>query len=483
MKFTPSEASGTLSVNANSIKGQIGWRLAILLIFAVFAAAYAVSTQIKHLDSIVQEVALGHQAQDIADALRPTPDGALELDLPPRLIRLYEQEHSGSIFVVRNARGDILFHDGDNALEVLTPGFTFPSDFELFQAVDMSPVEARGLDPKRYGLTERFSTPLGDVFISVAQHQITDDFLSHAIALELVDEAIIVGIPFVVVVLLAGFGLVRYSTRGLGELSRKAMDIGPQSLRARLPVHSAPAEVMPLAIAFNEVIDRVAEGYEAQQRFTIDAAHQLKTPLAILRTRLETLPHFQGRELLDDDLTHMEHLVRQLLTSARLSVIRIDPFSQMDLSALAAEIVERLAPMAIERGREIALEGAETPVMVQGEPHLATEAILNLAENALWHTPEGSVVTIRVVGSNKIEVADQGPGVPDSEKKHVFMPFGQGRRPTPNGTGMGLAIVSQIMALHDGAVTLEDNIGGGAVFTLSFRSMGDGPRSQSESNA
>ncbi|MFQ6547723.1 sensor histidine kinase [Aestuariibius sp. 2305UL40-4] len=455
-------------MNANSIRVQLSLRFVLLALLGIAAASYMAVRQIAHIDDLVQEVALGHQAQDLADALVLTDDGSLTLDLPEKLLRLYEMEHSGAIFAIRNARGDLLFVDGDNALEVLQPGFTFPEFFDFFQAVDMSPTEARGLDPTRFGLTERFSTRGGDVFITVAQHKVTDDFLNRAVAIELMDEAVMVGLPFLAVFILLGVGLVRYSTTGLTYLSGKAREIGPQSLRARLPVHAAPAEIAPLAEAFNDAIDRVAEGYEAQKRFTIDAAHQLKTPLAVLRARLQSIPAFEGRALVEDDLDHMDRLVRQLLTSARLSAFELDPSSRMDLSELATEVATSLAPLAIDQGCELELVEATSPVIVAGEAHLAVEALHNLVENAIAHTAPGTTVRIRIHPPSTMEVMDRGPGVPGSEKKHIFMPFGQGRTPTPNGTGMGLAIVRQIMQVHGGTVDVADREGGGAVFSLHF---------------
>ncbi len=455
-------------MSGSSIRFQLSLRFGLLALIGVLIAAYAITRQIRHLDDLVQEVALGHQIEDLANALGRDADGMPTLDLPPRLLRLYEEEHNGSVFVIRNQTGQVLFDDGDNALKILEPGFTFPSFFHYFQAVDMSPEEARGLDPQRFGMTERVNTDIGEVFITVAQHRVADDFLSRAVAIELVDDAILVGGPLLILFILAGFGVVSYSTRGLSFLSEKARDIGPQTIRTRLPVHAAPTEVMPLAHAFNEAMDRVAEGYDNQQRFTIDAAHQLKTPLAVLRARLETIAPFAGRDLLEVDLSHMETLIQQLLTSARISVVNISPDETITLNALAQEVVVALAPIAIEQGNTLELERPDVPVVVMGESHLAMEAIRNLVNNAINHTADGTTVTVRVSEPHKLQVLDRGPGVPDSEKKHIFMPFSQGRKPTRNGTGMGLAIVSQIMQVHFGKVTVEDRDGGGAVFTLHF---------------
>lgn len=456
-------------MNVSSIKFQLNLQFAVLALLAIAVASFLFSRQLQHLDDVVQEVALGHQVEDIVAALSLADDRSLQLDLPPDLKRLYEQEHSGSIFLIRNAAGGVLFADGDNALEILGPGLTFPKVFDFFQAADMSPEEARGLDPQRFGLTERISTAAGDVFVTVAQHRVADDFLSLAVAKELVDDVLIVGAPFVVIFLIAAFGVVRYSTRGLASLSEKAQSIGPQSIRTRLPVHMAPAEVMPLAVAFNDAMDRVADGYDYQQRFTIDAAHQLKTPLAVFRARLETLPSFVGREQLERDMDHMDHLVRQLLTSARVAAVTLDPNETFDICALATEVVMALAPIAIDHGKSVELDDkAGGSLIVMGEAHMAMEALRNIVDNAISHTASGTTVTVRVKGPATIEVLDRGPGVPVSDRKHVLMPFGQGRTPTPGGSGMGLAIASQIMQLHGGTVTINDREEGGAAFTLEF---------------
>lgn len=455
-------------MNASSIKFQLNIQFALLALLALFVATAIFTWQLRHLDNVVQEVSLGHQVDDLVASISVTDDGSLQLDMTPELVRLYEQGHSGSLFLIRNAVGNVLFHDGDDVLEILDDAPKFPATFDFFPVADMSEDEARGLDPRRFGLTRRVETQAGTIFITVAQHGVVDDFLNIAVARELTDDALLVGVPLLSIFLLAAAGFVRFSTRGLTSLSNEARAIGPQNIRARLPVHVAPTEVVPLALAFNDAMDRVAEGFDHQRRFTIDAAHQLKTPLAVLRARLESLSAFDGREALSNDLDHMDRLVRQLLTSARLSVVSIDPNETIDLASLATDAVVALAPIALENGKTLELEHANARIVVPGESHLAIEALLNVVENAVAHTATGSAVTINLREPATIDVMDRGPGVPWSDRKHILMPFAQGRYATPGGSGMGLAIVTRIMALHGGTVSITDREGGGAIFSLTF---------------
>jgi signal transduction histidine kinase len=142
-------------------------------------------------------------------------------------------------------------------------------------------------------------------------------------------------------------------------------------------------------------------------------------------------------------------------------------FSTLDLNTVASSVVATLAPRAIAQQRTIAFIGADEPVKVKGNPHALEDAVRNLIENAIVHTPSATEVTVTVDRNRRIKVADHGSGVPLKERENIFKRFWRSTGPR-EGAGLGLSIVKEIMTAHRGSVIVENNPGGGAVFVLSF---------------
>src|ERR1700720_2377859 len=142
-----------------------------------------------------------------------------------------------------------------------------------------------------------------------------------------------------------------------------------------------------------------------------DAAHELRTPLSILRTRLDILKDEQTGEALRQDVDGMAHIISQLLDIAELDAFVVDPFEKADLRSVAAEVAEFVAPLALAQGKDVALLGATEPVWVKGNPEMLSRAIRNLAENAINHTAPGTTVEFMVEKSGTVSVFDHGPGI------------------------------------------------------------------------
>lgn len=138
----------------------------------------------------------------------------------------------------------------------------------------------------------------------------------------------------------------------------EASNIGPARTDIRLPTEQIPREIMPLVTAVNQALDRLEDGFRVQRQFTADAAHQLRTPLAILRTRIETLGDGAARQALHADVDGMSRIVAQLLEIAELDTLVLDPGETADLRDVCAEVVGAIAPFAIAQRKDIALRGA-----------------------------------------------------------------------------------------------------------------------------
>jgi len=261
--------------------------------------------------------------------------------------------------------------------------------------------------------------------------------------------------------------------RGLGPLMRLR-----DAVQAREPDHLEPialesvqGEIRPLVAALNHHMERVEKQMGAQRRFIANAAHQLRTPLTVLNMqatyalreadqaeRATALTAIQG------GTRRLAHLAGQLLTLSRASPGSRRPrFDPVDLAAIARQVLESLAALAIDRRIDLGLEVAEAPV-VTGDETMLREMLVNLVDNALRYTPAGGSVTVSLLQERSLailRVQDTGPGIPADERDHVFERFYRRQEnATPEqpteGSGLGLAIVKEVIDAAGGKITLSD---------------------------
>jgi two-component system sensor histidine kinase TctE len=293
-----------------------------------------------------------------------------------------------------------------------------------------------------------------------------------------------------VAVLLVWFGLSR-GLAPLKSLQRRIRDRDPDDVSPIDP-RRAPEEIAPLVDAFNDLLERQNAIVAAQKRFIADAAHQMKTPLAGLRTQTELAMRERDPAELRRSLAQIAastdraaHLVSQLLALARTENLRESAtLGPLELDAFAREVVSDWVPAAIELGIDLGYEsqraqwdgdGHEASARIAGHPLLLRELMNNLIDNALRYTPRGGSVTVRVVADGRrvlLEVEDSGPGIPDGERDLVFERFYRVLGTGVDGSGLGLPIVREIAAQHGATVEVDDARPGetppGAQFTVSF---------------
>jgi two-component system sensor histidine kinase TctE len=238
-----------------------------------------------------------------------------------------------------------------------------------------------------------------------------------------------------------------------------------------------PEEVAPLVSGINDLLARLDKSISRQKHFLADAAHQLKTPLAGLRTQAELIQREidAGRSSPDELKRSLQqiaraseraaHMVNQLLALARAEdaeqAMRTEP---VNLSELAIETVRDFVPKALERRIDLGFEGVEPDaarLRVEGQPVLMGELIRNLVDNALAYTQAGGTVTVRVVEDPfgqvmVLQVEDSGPGIAPAEREKVFQPFYRSLGTPVDGSGLGLAIVSEIVQQHGAEMSLDD---------------------------
>ena len=289
---------------------------------------------------------------------------------------------------------------------------------------------------------------------------------------------------------LVWFGL----SRGLAPMKLLQSNIQMRQPDDLSPIDpkDAPEELAPLVLAFNDLLARQAQTLQAQRRFIADAAHQLKTPLAGLRTQSElAIRETDATELrktllqIATSAERSAHTVSQLLALARTENLRnAVTMDELDLAPLVRTIIADHYGTAIDKSIDLGFEGDDLPAPVAGHPILLRELIANLVDNAIRYTPPGGVVTVRVRSTADevlLDVEDDGVGITPGDRGLVFERFFRVLGAQADGSGLGLSIVREIAGQHGAVISVSDGLiwpasrgaGTGTRFTIRFAKFND----------
>lgn len=314
------------------------------------------------------------------------------------------------------------------------------------------------------------------VMVQVAENRSARNEFARQILLRMV-------LPQLLVIVFAGLMLWYAVGRGLAPLDALRREIESRSHRdlSALPVEHTPQEVRPLISAMNELLQRLSLALASQQRFVADAAHQLRTPIAGLKTQTELAlrqtPTGDAHATLKQLRSATEqatHLVNQLLSLARAEPPggRVQAAERIDLEALARGATTEWVPRAIERNVDLGFDPDSQRVHVEGDPFLLREMLNNILDNAIRYTQPGGQVTVRVARNATravLTVEDNGPGIPELERARVFERFYRVLGTGAEGCGLGLAIVREIAQSHAAEVNLTPAaLGTGTVASVIF---------------
>ena len=244
----------------------------------------------------------------------------------------------------------------------------------------------------------------------------------------------------------------------------------------RISDRDTPIELKPMVAAFNAALSCIDNAFEAQRNFLANASHELRTPLTKLRLKLDLVQDPEVRNVLVRDTARLASIVTTSLQLARLSGQALT-FSEIDLAAVARAIIAEHVPSAMKQGMDIEFKAPEGRVMISGSEPAIRVALDNLIINAMRHAHGTEVLVVEVLQSCILRVTDGGPGIPAAEREKMLRPFVRGSASASEGTGMGLAIVSQIMMAHSGSVALGEATGNGLVVDLAFPKIAKAPPS------
>ena len=290
-------------------------------------------------------------------------------------------------------------------------------------------------------------------------------------------------IPELLLIMIAA-GAVWYGLKeGLAPLERLRQEVASRKRDDlnRLDPAKAPEEVRPLISAVNDLLERLQQVMQAQKRFVADAAHQLRTPFAGLKTQTELA-------LRESDVERKQHALQLMLTSTRngtrlvnqlLVLARNEPggqntqsFTQLELGQLAQECATQWVPMALEKNIDLGFEGIETQAWIRGDAISLTEMLGNLIDNAIRYTKADGHITVRLIrekGNVKLCVEDNGAGIAEQHRERVFERFYRVLGSGQSGSGLGLAIVAEVVKRHGAEIKLGQGLGGvGTLVSITF---------------
>lgn len=259
--------------------------------------------------------------------------------------------------------------------------------------------------------------------------------------------------------------LLRRDLAGVSRVADEAARIDIDQPGTRLTEANVPPELQAMVAAMNAALSRLDEGMERRKRFLATAAHELRTPVAILMMRIELLPPGPERRQLMLDVAQLSALANQLLDLERLDSDKA-PQHRVDLRDLVREAVTDIAPLAVSAQADLSFDAPDQPVTIMADPQSIQRAVTNLVQNAIAHGGTGVSVRVEVLRPAMIRVSDSGPGIAMADRDQIFEPFF--RRSKAQGSGLGLHLVQEIVSRHGGSISVGEAPGGGAEFLLRF---------------
>ena len=418
-----------------------------VFVLGLGAALLSYRTEVHNITRDLRTRTLENQARELLDVVRVGEDGTLQVRAPDDWRQVYAAPSRQFVFTVFDAgRHPIAWSANLGSplpyIPVDSRGRLGPVEFIGAGAARRAIVAARG--------------PQGSTVL-VGRGDMDRDELVDSLFEEGFEQLTVI-VPFVLLGLALIWLISWWSLRPIARASREAARVGPRRPGMRISAGGLPREIQPLVEAVNGALERLSRAYATERRLTADAAHELRTPLAVLNLRLQRarLTGSTDWEAVERELAQMGRLVDQLLDLARKESLsrerRTEELPVVNLSRVVREAAATVLPLMEAAGRELEVDVPDS-VQVRGDADDLRDMIRNLLENATLHG--SGKVTARIEGSGKsadlvsIEVVDEGPGVPAGQEEAVFQRFRRLNVDSP-GSGLGLAIVRHVARSHGG---------------------------------
>jgi signal transduction histidine kinase len=432
-------------------------------VIAFFTSILQLTVVTGHNYLDYEDLSLAHvrrETQSLRNGLSAGPAG-LSFALPAKVPYYRNSLRSHYAFRMLDTSGQVIAAERPEVLERVSP-------YSPRSSTGMPGFWFRKLeDTHRFYFAggQRYRVGGEDVLIEVAT--LGDPAGVHwwVLAYETLEDIWLPILPFAFLIPLATLFAVRRALNFLSSAAQQAETIDPGYPTQQLDLSDIPREAGAFAVAINRLLERVGELIRSKQIFMAGAAHQLRTPLAAMLLELEKIEDERARGI-EKDVANLSETVDRLLTLVRLQAIEAPDFVDFNIGAVAEDAVRSLRVWAEAQQHPIQILTRE-PGNLFGDPVAIREALVNLVENAVKHTPAGTSIRVTAGPGRSATVEDAGPGLLPKKSEDLFRPFRKGNGAT-GGVGLGLAIVRQAVELHGGSIDLKTSPLGGAMFCVQF---------------
>ncbi|RCX01168.1 signal transduction histidine kinase [Marinomonas foliarum] len=449
-----------------SLKNRFKHSLKYRLIITFFVAlTLLISGIYSYLFVMNPNLLIGHilneQAEFLIDEIYTNSMGEPELSIQKsnqdaHWVWIYETLNEDLFFQIVDPQGEVVsastrqtkaFAPDNTSYNKHTSNFTFTRNNKLFYGLS-EPLKAAYTG---YNIQVATSLRLLEVFQITKRSPISKTVLLVSIlSLFIVSFAVIITIHFML--------------RPLRKASDIASKITPQNIQGRLSMAEMPSELIPLISAFNEALERLEQGFKVQQEFLATAAHELKTPLALIRGEIEMLEKTNSKNLILEDVDHISRQINQLLHLAEVRESHNYTFQDITLVNTVNDTIKYLSRLSKKHGTSIRLIQINKDIHLNADASTLFILLKNLIENAIYHSPSGTTIDITMT-KNTVSVRDYGQGINEEHLNLIFKRFWRAPKQKIHGAGLGLAICMEIATFHGWKVTAK-NSSPGASFVL-----------------
>lgn len=446
--------------------------VAATVIFAVLLTC-VLYIQLDQTLLILRNRTIADEARDIASyieetGIEGTGEGTLFLDLPEEERQFYAEAKKLHQYVVRDEEGEIIF-TSPVAYTDLFPDAKPENGEEAF--FEFTGEKGTGF----LGGSLVYEHNDKEYLVQIAQSEQSAEVFPNLLLDDFLYRLALFGPPFVLMLIAVIYWSIRQSLKPIRKASKQAGAISFKRMDVRLSEKNMPSEILPLIHAVNGALSRLEQGVQAQREFTANAAHELRTPLSILRSHVDSLENGETVQRLRQDIDAMTRLTTQLLDMSRLDFPEALPMENIRLDEIVSEVCRDLWPLFIKKEKKLKTQGFDHPAEIRGNRDAVYRAIRNLLENALVHSPAKTPVEVTLDG-RQIIIRDHGPTIAKDRRKQIFERFYRGDSSVSSGgAGLGLAIVKRTMALHGGSARVEP-LDPGNAFILEFPAISEDER-------